>query len=106
MFSSASAEHWLMPYEIAYKYKCLGIHVELMKIYFDSEKYSYVQYYAALSLKIEPTDVDAYYWMIASMKRQNYFTMVKGQLKMAQYILTETEYQELIKRLDELKSLC
>lgn len=103
LFSSATSEHWLIPHEIAYKYKCLGIYAELMSVYFDLQNYANVQNYAALSLKIEPANVDAYYWMIRSMKQKDSFAMAKGELKMAEHILTETEYKELIERLDKAK---
>lgn len=94
-----------MPHEIAYKYKCLGIYAELMKIYFEAQNYANVQYYAALALKIEPANVDAYYWMIRSMKQKDSLAMAKGELKMAEHVLTENEYQELIERLEKSKDL-
>lgn len=105
IFASAGSEHWLMPHEIAYKYKCLGIYAELMKIYFEAQNYANVQYYAALALKIEPANVDAYYWMIRSMKQKDSLAMAKGEMKMAEHVLTENEYQELIERLEKSKDL-
>lgn len=103
VFASASSEHWLIPHELTYKYKCLGIYFELMKINFDSQNYANVQRYAALALEIEPANVDAYYWMIRSMKQKDSFAMAKGELKMAEHILTETEYKELVDRLEKAK---
>lgn len=103
VFVSASSEHWLIPHELTYKYKCLGIYFELMKINFDSQNYANVQRYAALALEIEPANVDAYYWMIRSMKQKDSFAMAKGELKMAEHILTETDYKELVDRLEKAK---
>ena len=74
-----------------------------MKINFDSQNYANVQRYAALALEIEPANVDAYYWMIRSMKQKDSFAMAKGELKMAEHILTETEYKELVDRLEKAK---
>lgn len=105
LFDSASSEHWLIPHEIAYKYKCLGIYTELMKIYFELQNYTNVQYYASLALKIETANIDAYYWMIRSMKQKDSLAMAKGELKMAEHVLTESEYQELIERLKKSKDL-
>ena len=101
VFVSANAEHWLMPYEISYKYKCLGVYTELMKAYFESGNYLTVQYYAAMALKIDPANVDAYYWRIRAMKQKDSVGMVKGELKMAEHILSVEEYEELLMRLEK-----
>lgn len=103
IFSSASSEHWLMPHEISYKYKCLGIYTELMRVYFESGNYTDVQYYAALALKIEQANVDAYYWMIRSMKQKDSSTLAKGELKMAEHVLSAEEYAELLEKLDKTR---
>lgn len=103
IFSSASSEHWLMPHEISYKYKCLGIYTELMRVYFESGNYTDVQYYAALALKIEQANVDAYYWMIRSMKQKDSSTLAKGELKMAEHVLSAEEYAELLDKLDKTR---
>lgn len=103
LFSSASSEHWLIPHEISYKYKCLGIYAELMKIYFESQNYANVQYYAASALKIEPASMDGYYWMIRSLRQMDSLAMAKGELKMAEHVLTEAEYKELTERLEKSK---
>lgn len=103
LFPTASSEHWLIPHEISYKYKCLGIYTELMKIYFESQNYANVQIYAALALKIEAANVDAYYWMIRSMRQKDSLAMAKGELKMAEHVLTDAEYAELIERLDKAR---
>ena len=101
VFVSANAEHWLMPYEISYKYKCLGVYTELMKAYFESGNYITVQYYASMALKIDPANVDAYYWRIRAMKQKDSVGMVKGELKMAEHILSVEEYEELLMRLEK-----
>ena len=104
MFESARGEHWLIPHEISYKYKCLGIYNELMKAYFDTQNYSSVQYYAGNALKIDPANADAYYWMIRAMKKKDSMSMVKGELKMAEHVLEASEYEELLRKLKGLNS--
>ena len=103
IFESANAEHWIMPHEIAYKYKCLGVYAELMRIYYESGNYMTTQYYAAMALKIDPANVDAYYWMIRAMKQKDASGMLKGELKMAEHVLSEGEYEELLVRLEKVK---
>lgn len=100
VFASASSEHWLMPHELAYKYKCLGIYNELMKVLFESGNYSSVQYYATASLKLDRANVDAYYWLIRTMKMKDSAALVKGELQLASHALTDDEYTELLERLD------
>lgn len=101
VFSSASSEHWLKPHELAYKYKCLGIYNELLKLLFESGNYSSVQYYATASLKLDKANVDAYYWLIRTMKMKDSVALVKGELQLACHALTEDEYTELLDRLDK-----
>lgn len=102
VFSSASSEHWLMPHELAYKYKCLGIYGELMKVLFESGNYAGVQYYAVAALKLDRANVDAYYWLIRAMKVKDSAALVKGELQLASHALTDDEYTELITRLDRI----
>lgn len=101
IYPAASSEHWLMAHELSYKYKCLGIYTELMKAYYDSLNYASVQYYASLALKLEKANVDAYYWMIRTMREKDSMAMAKGELQMAEHVLTAEEYQELLQRLDK-----
>lgn len=103
IYAAASSEHWLMAYELSYKYKCLGIYNELMKAYFDSQNYASVQYYASLALKLEKANVDAYYWMIRTMREKDSLSMAKGELKMAEHVLTPEEYEELTEKLDRTR---
>lgn len=103
IFVSANAEHWLMPHEIAYKYKCLGVYAELMRVYYESGNYVTVQYYASRALKIDALNVDAYYWMIRAMKHKEATGMAKGELKMAEHVLPDGDYNELLERLEKVK---
>lgn len=101
IYPAASAEHWIMPYELSYKYKCLGIYAELMKIYFESQSYATVLHYASLALKLEKANVEAYFWMIRAMKQKDSVSMAKGELKLAEFALSSEEYEELLQKLEK-----
>lgn len=103
IFASASGDHWLMPIEVAYRYKCLGIYIDLMKAYYETQNYASVQHYAAMARKIDPNNVDAYYWMIRSINQKSSKAMAKGELKMAEYLLDKEEYEELVSKLDKAR---
>lgn len=105
IYDSASSEHWLMAYEYSYRYKCLGIYNEIMRIYFDLQDYSNVQYYASLALNVDKTSVDAYYWMIRAMKLRDSLALAKGELKTAELILTDEEYAELLEKLNKAQKV-
>lgn len=40
LYDSASSEHWILAHELSYKYKCLGIYNEIMRIFYDMQDYS------------------------------------------------------------------
>lgn len=103
LFTSASSEHWLVPHELTLKYKCLGIYSELMKLKFDAGDYPSVNYYASASLKVESANVDAYYWLIRSLRMRDSTALAKGELQFASHALTAEEYQTLLDRLDRSK---
>lgn len=105
IYETASSEHWLMAHELAYRYKCLGVYVEIMRMYYDLQDYTNVQRYAALALNIDKASVDAYYWMIRAMRQRDSLSMAKGELKMAEHILTDEEYAELLQKLEKTKDL-
>lgn len=105
IYDAASSEHWLMAHELAYKYKCLGIHIEMMRIYFDLKDYVNVQRYASKALIVDKACLDAYYWMIRSMRQTDSLSMAKGELKMAEHVLTDEEYAELLQKLKKTKEL-
>lgn len=103
IYDVASSEHWLMAHELAYKYKCLGIYIEIMRIFFDLKDYVNVQRFASKALIVDKACVDAYYWMIRSMRQTDSLSMAKGELKMAEHVLTDEEYAELLQKLDKTK---
>lgn len=105
IYDVASYEHWLLTHELFYKYKCLGVYVELMRTYYDIQDYSNVLLYASLALKLEKTSVDAYYWMIRAMRQRDSLSMAKGELKLAEHVLTSEEYEELLQKLEKTKDL-
>lgn len=100
IYDIASYEHWLIPHEMAYKYKCLSVYIELMSIYYESQDYTTVEYYASLALKIEDASVDAHYWKIRALRQKNSLSMAKAELKIAEYAMTPEEYEELCQKLN------
>lgn len=105
VFSSAAGEHWILAHEISYKYKCLRIHNELMRLFYETQNYVSVEYYASHALKIDPSNMDAYYWRIRSLKKKESSGMVKGELMMAEHVLDADTYFELNQKLDRAKEL-
>ena len=103
IYESASGEHWLMPHEISYRYKCLGICNDLMKLFFDAQNYTSVQYYAHRALELDEANPDAYYWLIRSLKKRDSMGMVKGEMLMAEHVLGPELYEELLKKLERTK---
>lgn len=101
LFRTASSEHWIMAHELGYKYKCLGVFNELLKLLYDKGDYSMVQYYAAKALKIEKANVDAYYWLIRCLQLRDSATMVKGEMQLARHALSQEEFQDLTERLEK-----
>lgn len=105
VFSSAAGEHWILAHEISYKYKCLRIHNELMRLFYETQNYVSVEHYASHALKIDPSNMDAYYWRIRSLKKKESSGMVKGELMMAEHVLDAETYFELNQKLDRAKEL-
>lgn len=105
VFSSAAGEHWILAHEISYKYKCLRIHNELMRLFYETQNYVSVEHYASHALKIDPSNMDAYYWRIRSLKKKESSGMVKGELMMAEHVLDADTYFELNQKLDRAKEL-
>lgn len=100
LFPAASAEHWIMPTELAYRYDYQECCHELMGAYFESKDYERVHYYATLALKLDPMDADAYYWIIRSLRAQHSYSMAKGELVKAHQFLPEEEYSKLVQKLN------
>lgn len=101
LFPTGESEHWILNDETNYKYKVLGVHTQLMEIYFQTGNYVRVEHYAEQALAIEPANEDAYYWIIRVLRKRNSNIVAKGQLHMAKHMLDEKEYNRLLKRLEE-----
>lgn len=105
IYDVASSEHWLMPHELSYKYKCVEIYIDMVRIYFDVQDYANVQKYASMALLIDKASVDAYYWLIRAKRQKDSLSMAKGELKLAEHVLTDDEYAELLLKLEKTKDL-
>lgn len=105
IYEAASSEHWLMPHDLSYKYKCLEIYIEMVRIYYDIQDYANVQKYASLALTLDKASVDAYYWLIRAKRQRDSLSMARGELRMAEQILTDEEYAELLQKLEKTRDL-
>lgn len=105
LFISASGEHWLIPSASHYSLKYLGAVNELLKTLAELKDYTGVHQYATESLRIDPGNFRAYYWMIYSMYRQGTTEMAKVELRSAEQNLTSEEYGELIQHLKKARGL-
>ena len=65
--------------------------------------YVNVQRFASKALIVDKACVDAYYWMIRSMRQTDSLSMAKGELKMAEHVLNDEEYEELLQKLEKNK---
>ena len=105
IYEAASSEHWLMPHELSYKYKCTEIYIDMVRTYFDVQDYDNAQKYASLALLIDKANVDAYYWLIRAKRQRDSLSMAKGELKMAELVLSTEEYTELLQKLEKTRDL-
>lgn len=105
IYDAASSEHWLMPHELSYKYKCIEIYIDMVRTYFDVQDYANAQKYASLALLIDKANVDTYYWLIRAKRQKDSLSMAKGELKLAEHVLSTEEYAELLQKLENTKDL-
>lgn len=61
--------------------------------------YSGIQEYASKALQIDPRNTDAYYWLIAALHQLGSPEIAKSELRMAQRLLDESDYDDLLSRL-------
>lgn len=99
LFASSASEHWLMPTEVQYRLKYNGVINELLKELMADRHYSGIQEYASKALQIDPRNTDAYYWLIAALHQLGSPEIAKSELRMAQRLLDESDYEDLLSRL-------
>ena len=99
VLASADAESWLMLTSNHYNLRYVGMVNELLKTLNEQKDYHNLQKYAAQSLAVEPGNVKAYYWLMASMCNMGATEMAKSQMEMAKQNLTDEEYYDLVSEL-------
>lgn len=69
----------------------------------ESQLYDLIHQYAAPALTLAPENANAYYWLILSFQKQRMDEMASGELVAAQQKLSESDYTELLRRLQLAK---
>lgn len=105
VFANAASEHWINNISIHYSLRYVGFINELLKNLAEVKDYYGINKYATQALGVEPGILKAYYWLIWSMYNLGTIEMAKSQLQQARKLLTEEEYDELLKYLKESKEI-
>lgn len=82
--------------ETNYHSKYLGSTNELLKIFFEAHDYKDIQKYASQSLVLDSANKEAYLWLILAMDKLGSVEMAKGELRTAEKVLIDEEYQDLL----------
>lgn len=105
VFANTASEHWINNISIHYSLRYVGFINELLKKLAEVKDYYGINKYATQSLGVEPGNLKAYYWLIWSMYNLGTIEMAKSQIQQARKLLTEEEYEELLKYLKESKEI-
>lgn len=100
LLSSATGEHWLMNSEIGFHHKYMGIINDLLKAFFEAENYDDIQEYASEALIVDNANKEVYYWLIKAMYKLGANGMARGELRNAERLLSDDEYQVLLSALN------
>lgn len=96
LLSSAAGEHWILHSERDFHHRYIGTINELLKTFYEDENYLDMQEYASKALGIDNANKELYFWLITSMYKMGSNAMARGELRNAEKVLLEDEYQELI----------
>lgn len=100
LLSSATGEHWLLNSEIGFHHKYMGIINDLLKAFFEAENYDDIQEYASKALIVDNANKEVYYWLIKAMYKLGANGMARGELRNAERLLSDEEYQVLLSALN------
>ena len=103
LLSSADGDHWLVHYANHYHLAYMSTVNELLKQLMGVHAYDLIHQYAASALALAPENASAYYWLILSFRKQNMDEMAAGELTAAQQKLSESDYNELLRKLHHAK---
>ena len=103
VLSSADDEHWVMPIASHYRLRYIGVVNELLRVLAETGDIHNLHKYASYSLGVEPGNMNAHYWLIYAMVQMGATEMAKSAVNMAQKVLTDEEYEDLIHRLRKIE---
>ena len=99
LYAEASSEHWLLPSVEHYTLIYLRAVNQLLKDLVELKDYPGIQKYAANSLRLEPGNETALFWLIVSLVKMGSHQMARAELERAKTVLTEIGYAELQEKL-------
>lgn len=86
--------------EIGFHHKNMGIINNLLKAFFEAESYDDIQEYASKALIVDNAKKEVYYWLIKAMYKLGANGMARGELRNAERLLSDEEYQVLLSALN------
>ena len=94
-------EHWFMPTVAHYSLRYAGGINQLLSTLDMANDYVCILEYANIALGAIPGSADAYYWLIYAMNHLGMGEIAKNELKAARQALTDTAYDDLLKKLNK-----
>ena len=95
-----SRELWFLPTVAHYSLRYAGAVNQLMEMLDQSGDYISILEYANSARKNLPENPDVLYWLIRSMRKLGMGEMARNELRAARGILTEEDYGDLVKHLN------
>ena len=99
-FVVVNIEKDMMNSEIGFHHKYMGIINDLLKAFFEAENYDDIQEYASKALTVDNANKEVYYWLIKAMYKLGANGMARGELRNAERLLADEEYQVLLSALN------
>lgn len=93
------SELWLMPTVFNYRLQYIGILNEFLTTLESVKDYVSIHEYATEAVRIVPGNPDGYYWLVLAMNKLGTYEIAKNLLRVAQQMLIDEDYQDLLRRL-------
>lgn len=101
LFSSATAETWLIPFETQYHMKYISIMNELLGLIDRTDNHSELYQYSVMALAVEQNNADFWYWNLHALFANGSSGMAKREMESARAILSVDDYSKLLERLGQ-----
>lgn len=101
ILTSAAGEAWRIQFGAKYHLAYMSAVNELLKQLDALHSYDLLNQYAMKALTIAPESTKTYNWLIRSLKKQGLDELASGELQAAKQHLTEDEYSELLRFLED-----